>query len=1235
MLLRDTLLLVDPSPSSRSALRKLFESRFNILEASTTSQAELLYRHNYDYIAATLLDVNMILPSGISDFRELAATRNASMIPLIAIVDANDVQGEHRAFLLGAVDVIFRPYHSITAEHRVNNLIDLYRSRWTLTELVEEQSTTLRHTNEMMVDALSSIIECRSVESGQHVLRIRRFTQILLEEVARCCPEYELTEGSIQSISSAAALHDIGKIAIPDAILNKPAPLTAEEFEVMKTHTTSGSDILARLGEMGDEEYLRYAYNICRYHHERWTGKGYPEGLSGNDIPICAQVVGLADAYDALTTERVYKNCFSCSEAANMILNGDCGEFSPQLLECFKHVRNEFAELTAAYADGQPPRSDSISAPLSPPLSGAANSLQTLLTKHSALIHYLDATVMEVDLDGGVYHLSYNPDPDFNLIAGGSTLADALTLWSKNMCAADGSPLPPSLLRQSLETFHASGARQKSFLNLLKGMDGRMHQYKITLLRLDTDSGTRKAMLIWQKMDTNTPPLSDGEVHLKRALTGLLGLSQPLLYDQWLTMPRISPSLLSLLGYSEEEISARFQNRLLLLVPENERTSLQQALHQQLSHSCICEVEIPLQHKNGSTLWLINKGILAADSLGNEHIYGILVDVTQTRQAQEKLRLTLDQQQLIFDQSSDIIFELDFITDRLTCSPKWESRFGYSPIREHISTELPKASHFHPDDVSIFQEKMALLQEGASFTEFTVRISDATGHYLWSRVRASLQRDESGRPARAVGVFIDIDDELRASWALMANANRDSLTKLLNRDACRREVKSILSAEDHPPLSALAILDLDNFKEVNDHFGHLYGDTVLTRVSAEISGMFRGTDVVGRIGGDEFIIFMPDIPNQKLAQERFQILIDSLNSLLQELCSLPSLSCSVGVAFSPDHGTAYEELFQRADRALYQAKSLGKNQCCCYTPAYQSNLFPTMVSHRIDSDTQPGIGGNSLIQFFFERLYESGDMEGTIQSLLEIVGTEMNVSRVYIFENNGDNTTCSNTFEWCNEGISPEIQNLQNVSYITDIPGFQNQFNERGIFYCPDVSQLSQDLRDILEPQGIKSLLHCAIRDQGVFRGYVGFDENKKARLWTQEQIDLLTFLSQLLSVFLLKQRAREQSELMVKDLRSVLDNQYAWTYVVDPDDYTIQFLNGKTLDIAPDAREGSYCYQTLMGKNAPCDSCPTRLSDGCGGSCILNNTYLGLRVRASAHTIHWNGKPCWLVTCQETDTET
>lgn len=212
------------------------------------------------------------------------------------------------------------------------------------TSVLQKQALELKRMNERIIETLSNVVEFRNLESGDHVKRVKDFTRILAGHLAKVCPEYQLDKEAVDVITAAAALHDVGKIAIPDAVLLKPGKLTTQEYEVMKTHTTKGCEIIDMLGDIQEGEYGRAGYEICRYHHERYDGKGYPEGLIGEEIPIAAQIVSLADVYDALTSERCYKSAYTPAEAYDMIMRGECGQFSPKLLLCLDKARRELEE---------------------------------------------------------------------------------------------------------------------------------------------------------------------------------------------------------------------------------------------------------------------------------------------------------------------------------------------------------------------------------------------------------------------------------------------------------------------------------------------------------------------------------------------------------------------------------------------------------------------------------------------------------------------------------------------------------------------------------------------------------------------------------------------------------------------------------------------------------------------------------------------------------------------------
>lgn len=355
---RDTILVVDDVEMNRTILCTLFEKNYNLLEAENGEQAMQLLEKYHSRIAIVLLDLNMPVKNGYEVLEDMKAQGMLSTVPVIVITVESSSESEIKAFDLGASDIMMKPFELHVVERRVQNVIELNLHKLYQDELIEEQANKLRESQTVMVDALASIIESRSLETGQHVQRIRLFTKVLLEDVSVNYPEYDIDERRIELISSAAALHDIGKISIPDSILNKPGKLTAEEFEIMKSHTVKGCEMLATLKRIGDKEYLHYAYNICRHHHERFDGKGYPDHLVGDAIPICAQIAGIADCYDALTMDRVYRKAIDPDKATHMILNGECGTFSPKLLQRFEAVSDTFAQLSREYRDGIAPEED-------------------------------------------------------------------------------------------------------------------------------------------------------------------------------------------------------------------------------------------------------------------------------------------------------------------------------------------------------------------------------------------------------------------------------------------------------------------------------------------------------------------------------------------------------------------------------------------------------------------------------------------------------------------------------------------------------------------------------------------------------------------------------------------------------------------------------------------------------------------------------------------------------------
>ena len=318
---KQKILIADDSEMNRMLLAEMLNEEFEIVEAENGQECLKKLQKYGKEISVVLLDIMMPVMDG---FEVLTYIR--------------------RAFEFGASDYIKRPFDGKVVYQRVFNTIKLYAKQRRLISIVSDQIHEKEKSNQMMVQLLSQIVEFRNGESGQHVLHIQTLTELLLDRLVQKTDKYELSSDECYLISTASAVHDIGKIAIDEKILNKPGKLTKEEFEIMKKHTLIGAEMIGKMEQFKEEPLMQTAYEICRWHHERYDGHGYPDGLKGDDIPIGAQIVALSDVYDALVSERVYKSAYTHEEAMKMILNGECGAFQPILLECLQDIQDDILE---------------------------------------------------------------------------------------------------------------------------------------------------------------------------------------------------------------------------------------------------------------------------------------------------------------------------------------------------------------------------------------------------------------------------------------------------------------------------------------------------------------------------------------------------------------------------------------------------------------------------------------------------------------------------------------------------------------------------------------------------------------------------------------------------------------------------------------------------------------------------------------------------------------------------
>ncbi|WP_027823584.1 sensor domain-containing diguanylate cyclase [Laribacter hongkongensis] len=459
------------------------------------------------------------------------------------------------------------------------------------------------------------------------------------------------------------------------------------------------------------------------------------------------------------------------------------------------------------------------------------------------------------------------------------------------------------------------------------------------------------------------------------------------------------------------------------------------------------------------------------------------------------------------------------------------------------------------------------------------------GGHEWRRCITIPVLDDGGVPDRLIFCVSSIDEQKRQQERIHHEAQTDHLTPLLNKFAIETRIEDCLQQD--PGHHALLIIDIDNFKDINDTFGHLFGDAVLANLAMQLQQHFRSGDLLGRIGGDEFLVFMRHVGSPVQLVGKARELCQALRKTFRQTSRTCQISASIGIACTPEHGAHYTELFTRADQALYHVKAMGKNHYALYSPKlhdvpaeYHSQRAAQEPSATIQHD-------DSLFATVLELLYQARDMDTVLELILDLLGNRYKVSRCYVFEKHAHEPLVDNTYEWCapqTEAMKPKLQNFP----YSNFSAFLSRFGPDGVFNCSNISELEPDLRSFLRSQGITAILLVAIIDAGELRGFDGFDDCQGSRQWSDEEIGALSTLSKLIGTFLLKARLAAGLQSAHNNLQAILDSVDNATYVVDCDTHRLLYLNRKTHELVPTARVDDVCHEAFFdGCVTPCEHCP------------------------------------------------
>ncbi|MDY2695496.1 diguanylate cyclase domain-containing protein [Gemmiger sp.] len=788
MSLKPKILIADDSAMNRAILVEMLGDGYDVIEAENGREAVRALQSAPE-IDLLLLDIMMPEMDGFEVLKQMKHYGWIEDIPVIMISAENGSAYVERAYDLGATDFISRPFDMAIVRRRVTNTLMLYTKQKQLVGLVARQVYENQKSNNLMINILSHIVEFRNGESGSHVLHIHTATELILNHLVKKTDKYKLSAADIAMIGTASSLHDIGKINIPEKILNKPGRLTKEEFDIMKTHTTIGAHILENLPFQQEEPLVKVSYEICRWHHERWDGRGYPDGLKGEEIPIAAQVVALADVYDAMTSERCYKKAFDHDTAVRMILNGECGTFNPLLMECLTEVADD---LHRALTDNE--------------AAAQMNFGNATRKITDALLHENDLpetgrleNALQIEQQKYTFYVDHTPDLqlDYNEASDTATMSE----WGVK---------------------HLHCPREMPFKNAME-----------TLLVSPND---RSAMLdAIAKTDADHP---DTAVTVLLSVDGLLRWHKVHIRTLWMR--------------GEETIRVG-----LVMQAED--------VHEKTIRNA--------KEVTKETIITTGKGMACM-----MHILKNVFDVVRLVDVGHTCVLSVDEQGKVVDEDHP-------------CYTVWnrenrcENCVSFKAFTQ--KTQLAKIEFMGEDAYQVIS-KYVEVEGRACVLELVVRL------------RKDMPLSFHGR-----------EHLVRSLHQYSQELYLDALTGAFNRRYYEEQFCGQDSAD------GVAVLDVDNFKAINDTYGHPAGDAALRTIVQAIVGCIRNSDILIRYGGDEFLLVFPDIP-EPVFHRRLQEISSAVSDATVPDHPEMRLSVSVGGVYkmSPLSDAVY-----RADTLMYKAKT--------------------------------------------------------------------------------------------------------------------------------------------------------------------------------------------------------------------------------------------------------------------------------------------------------------------------
>ncbi|AOR24937.2 GGDEF domain-containing protein [Clostridium taeniosporum] len=662
--------------------------------------------------------------------------------------------------------------------------------------------------------------------------------------------------------------------------------------------------------------------------------------------------------------------------------------------------------------------------------------------------------------------------------------------------------------------------------------------------------------------------------------------------DNFFSINYANDGFYKLIGYTREEFKILMENQFIKILNKDDILKLNDQLLNNSSINNNIKFEIKIQKKNGEIIWILLSGNKFFTEDNFVEFICILVDITEFKQIQHDLELEKKRYKIIAEQSNNILFDYDIQTCKMVYSIKYTTITGKDYNVPNFIYETLKSNLIYKDDVPKFLRLIRLLSSGKDFISIDIRINTVDGSFKWFRIQATVLFEEK-EPIKAIGNIVNIDKEKRETEALKLKAKLDPLTKVYNKVVTKSLIKQYISTSGKEKCHCLMIIDIDNFKAVNDNLGHMFGDSVLSEVSSSIKKVFKESDIIGRIGGDEFVIFIKNINSYELISEKANELCESFKKIYTGENNNFIISCSIGISMYPTHGITYDELFKKADMALYSSKNNGKNKFEFYCNKLDS--FSKSKNHFLNYYTEnesykrfSHIFENDFCNYVFDIISETKDVNSAINLILAKIGTSFKLSRISILETSNNDSILGVTYEWCDKNILSSKHIMQNLEF-NNWKTYLNNFYYGKNLNCSNIYtyNLPNKLEKIYEDLKNKSIFQSPILDNGKFKGCVCFDICYENHIWTDFEIESFTSITKIISSYLLNMRTKELLEDERLLTQAVAKNQSLYTYMLEPDSYKLIYLSPNTKDLYPNAKVGEVCYKSIGKNDKPCKYCP------------------------------------------------